>query len=150
MCGPPHSVPPLAFQRRGSHQPDQALAVQIRHRLHLGQQLPTSGSGSRPVPFSHPPQILSSLIYGHFVFGWGNRLRFLDDPRIEPTNNRAERALRPAVIARKVSHCSKNTNGANAFACLPCRHRQAAFTSVVQTLAQRGEQSIVEGLYQIF
>ena len=29
----------------------------------------------------------------------GNLLRFLDDPSIEPTNNRAERALRPAVIA---------------------------------------------------
>ena len=37
--------------------------------------------------------------------GWqddrGNLLRFLDDPAIEPTNNRAERALRGAVIARK-------------------------------------------------
>ena len=44
--------------------------------------------------------------------GWhddrGNLLRFLDDPSIEPTNNRAERALRGAVIARKVSHCWKN------------------------------------------
>ena len=38
----------------------------------------------------------------------GDLLRFLDDPRIEPTNNRAERALRPVVIARKVSQCSKN------------------------------------------
>ncbi len=48
--------------------------------------------------------------------GWhhdrGNLLRFLEDPRIEPTNNRAERALRPAVIARKVSQCSKNDQGA--------------------------------------
>ena len=51
--------------------------------------------------------------------GWhddrGNLLRFLDDPSIEPTNNRAERALRGAVIARKVSHCSKNAGGADAF-----------------------------------
>ena len=51
--------------------------------------------------------------------GWhddcGNLLRFLDDPRIEPTNNRAERALRHAVIARKVSHCSKSVKGAEAF-----------------------------------
>ena len=46
---------------------------------------------------------------------WGNLLRFLDDPGIEPTNNRAERALRCAVIARKVSHCSKNAGGADAF-----------------------------------
>ena len=58
--------------------------------------------------------------------GWhddrGNLLRFLDDPSIEPTNNRAERALRGAVIARKVSHCSKNEDGAD------------AFTSVIRTL----------------
>jgi hypothetical protein len=38
----------------------------------------------------------------------GELLRFLENPRIEPTNNRVERALRPAVIARKVSQCSKN------------------------------------------
>jgi|TARA_Y100000310_G_scaffold27025_1_gene25722 transposase len=77
--------------------------------------------------------------------GWhndrGNLLRFLDDPNIEPTNNRAERALRPAVIARKVSHCSKNTQGAEAF---------AAFTSVLRTLARNGDQSLVEGISQVF
>ncbi|MCX7018446.1 MAG: transposase [Candidatus Sumerlaeota bacterium] len=36
---------------------------------------------------------------------WHNRrgslLRFLDDPVVEPTNNRAERALRPAVIPKR-------------------------------------------------
>lgn len=44
--------------------------------------------------------------------GWhqdgGSLLRFLEEENVEPTNNRAERALRPAVISRKVSHCSKN------------------------------------------
>jgi transposase len=30
-------------------------------------------------------------------------LRFLEEPLVEPTNNRVERGLRPAVIARKVS-----------------------------------------------
>jgi hypothetical protein len=77
--------------------------------------------------------------------GWhhdrGNVLRFLVDPRIEPTNNRAERALRPAVIARKVSHCSKNGAGAHAF---------AAFTSVVRTLAKHRVDSLVESLYHLF
>jgi hypothetical protein len=77
--------------------------------------------------------------------GWhndrGNLLRFLDDPSVEPTNNRAERALRPAVIARKVSHCSKNAQGADAF---------AAFTSVIRTLNRNGDQSLVEGLCQVF
>ena len=56
--------------------------------------------------------------------GWhddrGNLLRFLDDPSIEPTNNRAERALRGAVIARKVSHCSKNKDGVR---CVQCVHQ---------------------------
>jgi transposase len=77
--------------------------------------------------------------------GWhhdrGNLLRFLANPRIEPTNNRAERALRPAVIARKVSHCSKNDRGAYTF---------AAFTSVVRTLAKHSADVLVEGLYQLF
>src|SRR5262247_1928007 len=63
--------------------------------------------------------------------GWhhdrGHLRRFLADPWIAPTNNRAERALRPVVIARKVSHGSKNDQGAHAF---------AAFTSVVRTLAK--------------
>ncbi|MGH8510042.1 MAG: IS66 family transposase [Gammaproteobacteria bacterium] len=60
----------------------------------------------------------------------GNLLRFLHDPTaIEPTNNAAERALRPAVIARKVSQCSKNERGAAA---------SSAFRSVIGTLKKRG------------
>jgi hypothetical protein len=35
----------------------------------------------------------------------------LEDPAAEPTNNRAERALRPAVIARKISCGNKTENG---------------------------------------
>ncbi|WP_291427177.1 transposase, partial [Deinococcus sp.] len=44
----------------------------------------------------------------------GRLLRFLEDPVIPPTNNAAERRLRPAVIIRKVSQCSKNQRGAQA------------------------------------
>ena len=78
--------------------------------------------------------------------GWhddrGSLLRFLDDPGIEPTNNRAERALRPAVIARKVSHCSKTVEGADAF---------SAFTSVIRTLERNGgEKPIVDRLCAVF
>jgi transposase len=71
----------------------------------------------------------------------GELLHFLEDPCIEPTNNRVERALRPAVIARKVSQCSKNDEGAYAF---------SAFKSVVQTLVKRGAHSVVEALYTLF
>ena len=48
----------------------------------------------------------------------GRVLLFLRDPTVEPTNNVAERMLRPAVIARKVSQCSKNEAGATAYAVL--------------------------------
>jgi len=71
----------------------------------------------------------------------GNLLRFLDEPRTPPTNNAAERALRPAVIARKVSHCSKNERGAVAY---------AAFVSVLRTLAKRGRGPMMEELSHLF
>jgi hypothetical protein len=46
----------------------------------------------------------------------GNLLRFLHDPQISPFNYLAERELRPPIVARKISHCSKNERGANAHA----------------------------------
>jgi transposase len=76
--------------------------------------------------------------------GWqndrGRVLRFLHNPDIEPTNNRAERALRPAVIARKVSQCSKTQRGADAF---------AAFTTVIRTIAKKANTSIAQGLHSL-
>ena len=58
-------------------------------------------------------------------------------PDIPAENNRAERELRPAVIARKVSHCSRNENGARAF---------EAFTSVLQTI----RKTTTSGLAAVF
>jgi transposase len=71
----------------------------------------------------------------------GRVLLFLHDPAIEPTNNRAERSLRPAVIARKLSHGSKNERGAEAF---------AGFTSVIQTAAKKPDCSIIDTLQNLF
>jgi transposase len=71
----------------------------------------------------------------------GRVLLFLHDPTIEPTNNRGERALRPAVIVRKLSHGSKNERGAEAF---------AAFTSVIQTAAKKRDGSIIDALQNLF
>jgi hypothetical protein len=77
-------------------------------------------------------------------FGWhhvrGNLLRFLEDPRIEPTNNTSERGFRFAVIQRKVSQCSKTAGGAKAF---------AAFASVIKTAMRQG-QDVVERLSGLF
>jgi transposase len=67
-------------------------------------------------------------------------LNFLYHPEVEPTNNRAERALRPAVIARKVSHCSKNQRGAEAF---------AAFTSVARTTVKKGVATVTEVFHRL-
>jgi transposase len=71
----------------------------------------------------------------------GHLLRFLSAPFVEPTNNRAERILRPAVIARKVSQCSKNQKGAEAF---------AAFASVAQTAIKNGAASVTSTLRSLF
>ena len=70
----------------------------------------------------------------------GHILRFLYQPGIEPTNNRAERDLRPAVISRKVSQCSKNRRGAHAF---------EAFTSVLETIRKTTPSEIARALVQV-
>jgi transposase len=70
----------------------------------------------------------------------GNLVRFLGDPRVEPTNNTSERGFRFAVIQRKVSQCSKTSGGARAF---------EAFASVIKTALRRG-QDAVEELTRLF
>jgi hypothetical protein len=71
----------------------------------------------------------------------GRVLLFLHDSAIEPTNNRGERSLRPAVIVRQLSHGSKNERGAVAF---------AGFTSVIQTAAKKPDCSIINTLQNLF
>lgn len=61
---------------------------------------------------------------------------FVLDPGIEGTNNRAERALRPSVVARKISGGSRSWRGARTFATL---------TSIVQTLRLRGQTLVQDG-----
>jgi hypothetical protein len=87
-------------------------------------------------PDSDNQRLLDDLRWRH---ARGDLLRFLDDPRIEPTNNRTERALRPAVIACKVSQCSKSSAVAEAF---------AAFVSVRCNLMQRSG-SPIDGLVSL-
>jgi transposase len=70
----------------------------------------------------------------------GNLLRFLEDPRVKPTNNDSERGFRFAVIQRKVSQCSKTAGGARAF---------EAFASVIKTAMRQGVD-VVERLTDLF
>ena len=118
------------------HDPDKKLrnyAAQVRQlELEVSWQL-------RPRELSDPDnqRLLNELGRHHER---GNLLRFLHEPAtVAPTNNAAERALRPAVIARKISHCSKNARGAAAF---------AAFQSVIGTLKKSGGE-VLEKLTQL-
>src|SRR5204862_2002621 len=65
----------------------------------------------------------------------GRVFLFLEHPEVEPTNNRSEQGLRSAVIARKVSQCSKNHTGTTIY---------EAMKSVTATLVQRGRQVAIE------
>lgn len=111
---------------RAFHNPQQPLraygrqvrALELTLSYHLRPRVLADAANQR---------LLDELSWHH---ARGNLLRFLHEPTvIEPTNNVAERALRPAVIARKVSQCSKNEHGASAF---------AAFKSVIGSLKKSG------------
>jgi transposase len=60
-------------------------------------------------------------------------LRFLRVEGVEATNNRAERALRPAVLVRKTGGCNKTPRGARTHAVL---------ASLLQTLRQQGRETL--------
>src|SRR5437763_4264541 len=45
----------------------------------------------------------------------GKLLRFLEDPRVKPTNNDSEGGFRVAAIQRRVSRCAKTGGGARAW-----------------------------------
>jgi transposase len=60
---------------------------------------------------------------------------FLYEEAVEATNNRAERALRPAVIVRKLSAGNRTECGAKTHAIL---------ASVIQTCRQRGQDFLAE------
>jgi transposase len=71
----------------------------------------------------------------------GNLFRFLKDPAVPPTNNLAERELRPEVIGRKVSGGSKSWTGARA------RERLA---TIIRTEHRNNPHQVVEALTQRF
>lgn len=65
-------------------------------------------------------------------------LRFLYHDQVEPTNNRAERAIRPAVIARKLSGCNRTEAGAHthevlASLAVTCRQQGLDFAQLVSS-----------------
>jgi transposase len=64
-----------------------------------------------------------------------NLFRFVTNPEIEATNNRAERGIRKAVIIRKISNGNRSKKGADIFGVL---------LSVVETLKLQGKNPLKE------
>ncbi len=93
----------------------------------------------------HKIDLVAEKIYKHsevrkFIksvckFHRENLFRFVSNPEIEATNNRAERGIRKAVIIRKISNGSRSKKGANIFGIL---------LSVVETLKLQGKNPLKE------
>ena len=66
---------------------------------------------------------------GEILNDWGAVIAFVADPNLPPTNNDAERALRHAVIARRISYGTRTNEGSRFY---------AAGLSVIDTCRKRG------------
>ena len=66
---------------------------------------------------------------GEILNDWGAVIAFVADPNLPPTNNDAERALRHAVIARRISFGTRTDEGSRFY---------AAGLSVIDTCRRRG------------
>lgn len=81
---------------------------------------------------SERDDVVEEKVRGRLVKQRDHLFTFLEHPEVDPTNNAAERALRPAVIARKISCGNRTIRGKQSWEIL---------TSVSTSCAQRGEQS---------
>lgn len=75
-------------------------------------------------------------------------LAFLFNPGVPPTNNQAERMLRPAVITRKVGGCNKTLLGALVHSVLAsimvtCKQRGQKFLDLARTFWQEREPQAI-------
>jgi IS1 family transposase len=99
------------------------------------QQLALMATGSE-----HPK--LKALAW-EILNDWSAVVAFVFNPDLPVTNNDAERALRHAVIARRISHGTRSTEGSKAYAALlsvieTCRLRNLKpWTFLAQVIRQR-------------
>jgi hypothetical protein len=73
---------------------------------------------------------------------------FLHEPEVPPTNNHAERMLRPAVITRKVGGCNKTLLGSLVHSVLAsimvtCKQQGRRFLDLAKRLWQEGEPQAI-------
>ncbi len=86
---------------------------------------------NRPYKSSHCHRFVVNLLNEK-----NNLFEFVRNPHVEGTNNAAERALRPPVVARKISGGNRSQQGARNYEVL---------LSVTQTLHQNGQNLIEHG-----
>lgn len=91
-------------------------------------------------------------LQGRLLRHYSEWLVFVDDPRVPPTNNLAERALRPLVVVRKVSFGSRSESGANRLASLmtvgeTSRRHQVRASEIYFKLFTRPPNKVLEHLY---
>jgi hypothetical protein len=145
-----HHLKAIAAARDRKPEDQRSYFYELRALLHAAMTLDRMRGDLSPPEFARIPQHLDQQADALILPTQAdpdeervaNRLRkrrqwlftFLDHPGVEATNNRAERALRPAVIARKLSCGNKTQRGKQTWEIL---------ASLAATCRQRG-QNLVE------
>lgn len=124
-----------------SHQFFRRCRRLIRDMLRLGRNRRQLKKADYQVKVDRIEQRLAALAEGEWDDADANRLSrrldryrhklttFLHKPSVDPTNNAAERALRPAVVMRKITGGNRSEAGAQAWAIL---------ASIMRTAEQQG------------
>ena len=93
-----------------------------------------------------PPNSSDELrrLHAHLCKHATEWLVFLDEPAVPPTNNHAERMLRPAVISRKIGGCNKTllgslTHEVLASIMVTCHQQGRQFLDLARRLWHAGE-----------
>ena len=93
------------------------------------QKLVKAGERFRQTVLGAPAEPKAQNIAKRFRENGDSYLRFISNPEIEPTNNRAEQDVRPAVIDRKVSQGTRGQQG---------REYKERLWTILTTCARRG------------
>ncbi|MBD2777605.1 IS66 family transposase [Iningainema tapete] len=85
---------------------------------------------------------------------WDAVVAFVSHPGLPPTNNEAERALRHAVIARRISYGTRTTEGSLAYCSLlsvieTCRLRKVDPWSYIASVIAQGRKGILPPLMDV-
>jgi len=93
------------------------------------QKLVRAGERFRAEVLKAPAESKAQNIARRFLENGDSYLRFIGNPEIEPTNNRAEQNIRPAVLDRNVSQGTRSQDG---------RDYKERIWTVLSTCARRG------------